>query len=120
MEDLKKVEDLFDHTREYVNIRVNEAKLVLAEKTSAIIALIIATAVVNIFFLFCLLFASMAGAFALGHWLKNGWLGFLLVGALYFLIGLIVWAAKERLIRIPIMNGIIQQLFKNDEDNEKD
>ena len=56
---------------------------------------------------------------ALGQWLNNYWLGFLLVAGLYFLAGLIVWAAKERLIRIPVINAIIRQLFKNDND-EKD
>jgi len=119
MEDLKKVEDLFDHAREYVNIRVNEAKLAVAERVSAVMAMVIATAVVNIIFLLGLIFASAAGAFALGIWLKSYWLGFLVVAGLYFLAGLLVWGAKERMIRVPIMNAIIRQLFKNNED-EKD
>ena len=119
MEDLKKVEDLFDHAREYVNIRIDEVKLAVAERVSAVMAMVIATAVVNVIFLLCLVFASAAGAFALGVWLKSYWLGFLVVAGLYFLAGLLVWAAKERLIRAPIMNAIIRQLFKNNED-EKD
>ena len=120
MEDLKKVEDLFDHAREYVNIRADEVKLAIAEKVSAVMAMVIATAVVNIIFLLCLIFASAAGAFALGLWLKSYWLGFLLVAAFYFLTGLLVWAAKERMIRVPIMNAIIRQLFKNNNEDEKD
>ena len=119
MEDIKKVEDLFDHAREYVNIRIDEVKLAVAERVSAVMAMVIATAVVNIIFLLCLVFASAAGAFALGVWLKSYWLGFLVVAGLYFLAGLLVWAAMERLIRAPIMNAIIRQLFKNNED-EKD
>lgn len=119
MEDLKKVEDLFDHAREYVNIRVDEAKLAVAERVSAVVAMVIATAVVNIIFLLALIFASAAAAFALGAWLKSYWLGCLLVAGLYLLAGLLVWAAKERMIRVPIMNAIIHQLFKNEND-EKD
>jgi len=120
MEELKKVEDLFDHAREYVNIRVDEAKLAIAERVSAVMAMVIATAVVNVIFLLSLIFASAAGAFALGLWLKSYWLGFLLVAGGYLLAGLLVWAAKEKLIRAPIMNAIIRQLFKKDDDNEKD
>jgi hypothetical protein len=120
MEDLKKIEDLFDHAREYVNIRVGEAKLILAEKTSAILAQVIATTVVNVFFLLFLIFASVAGAFALSHWLNNTWLGFLLVAVFYLLIGLIIWGARERLIRIPVMNAIIRQLFNKEDEYEKD
>ena len=102
-----------------MNIRIDEVKLAVAERVSAVMAMVIATAVVNIIFLLCLVFASAAGAFALGVWLKSYWLGFLVVAGLYFLAGLLVWAAKERLIRAPIMNAIIRQLFKNNED-EKD
>lgn len=119
MEDLKKVEDLFDHAREYVNIRVDEAKLAVAERVSAVMAMVIATAVVNVIFLLCLVFAGVAGAIALGGWLKSYWLGFLLVAAFYFLTGLLVWAGKERMIRTPIMNAIIRQLFKNSNEDEK-
>ncbi|MBN9385595.1 MAG: phage holin family protein [Chitinophagaceae bacterium] len=120
MEDLKKVEDLFDHTREYINIRVEEAKLAVAERVSTVMAMVIAATVVNIIFLLCLIFASAAGAIAIGTWLKSYWLGFLLVAVFYFLAGLLVWVAKERLIRVPIMNAIIRQLFKNNNEYEKD
>jgi len=119
MEDLKKIENLFDHARDYINIRVDEAKLSIAEKASGIAALVIATTVVNVIFLLALIFAGAAGAVALGQWLDNYWLGFLLVAGLYLLAGLFVWAARDRLIRIPVMNAIIRQLFKN-EDDEKD
>jgi len=119
MEDLKKVEDLFDHAREYVNIRVDQAKLSVAERSSAVLSMVIATAVVNIIFLLCLIFGSIAGAIALGMWLRSYWMGFLLVAILYLLIGLLIWAGKETFIRQPIMNAIIHQLFKNDDD-EKD
>ena len=120
MEELKKVEDLLDHAREYVNIRTDEVKLAIAEKVSAVMAMVIATTVVNIIFLLCLIFASAAGAFALGLWLKSYWLGFLLVAAFYFVTGLLVWSAKEKMIRVPIMNAIIRQLFKNNNEDEKD
>ena len=117
MEEKKKVEDLFDHAREYVNIRVDEAKLSLAERSSAVLSMVIATTVVNIIFLLCLIFAGIAGAIAIGIWLKSYWLGFLLIAGVYLLVGLLVWAAKESLIRQPIMNAVIHQLFKNN-DNE--
>jgi hypothetical protein len=56
----------------------------------------------------------------LGNWLNKPWLGFLLTGSVYFIIGGIVWAAKDRLIRIPVMDSIIHQLFKNDTPDEED
>jgi len=120
MEDLKKMEDLFDHTREYIHVRLDEAKLAVAEKISAVLSLLIATTVVNVIFLLCLIFASAAGAFALGQWWGSYWLGFLSVAGFYFLLGLFIWAAKERLIRTPVMNAILRQLFNNNDSDEKD
>ena len=120
MEEQKKIDDLLGHLRDYINTRIDEARLALAERASAVIALIIARTIVNIFFLLTLLFASIAAAYALGTWLGATWRGFLTVSAGYFLLGLIIWTAKERLIRIPIMNASIQQLFQNNKHDEKD
>jgi putative superfamily III holin-X len=120
MEELKRFEDLFDHAKEYVNTRIDEAKLTTAEKVSGITALLIARSVVSVVFLFCLLFASVAAAYGLGAWLGKIWLGFLEVSAFYLVIGLFVWTAKGWLIRIPVMNAIIHQLFKNDTSDEND
>ncbi|MDR3716407.1 MAG: phage holin family protein [Puia sp.] len=120
MEEFKKIEDLVDHAREYVNTRIDEAKLSVAEKSSGVIALLIARAVVGIVFLLSLLFASIAASYVLGSVLGRTWLGFLVVAGFYFLTGIIVWLSRERMIRLPIMNTIIDQLFKNDYSHEKD
>lgn len=120
MEEFIKVETLMDHAREYVNTRVDEVKLKAAEKASGVLSLLVAGAVVRLVFLFSLFFASVAGAYGLGIWLGKMWLGFLLVAGVYFLAGCIVWATKERLIRIPVMNTVIYQLFKNEDPDEED
>lgn len=118
MEEFIKFENLIDHTREYVNTRVDEAKLTVAKKASGAAAQIIAGAVVGIIFLISVLFASAAAAYRLGTEWGRLWLGLLAVAAFYLLLGLLVWAARERLIRIPIMNSLIHRLFKNEEDEE--
>ncbi len=120
MEEYIRFENLIDHTKEYLNIRIDKAKLTVAEKTSDLVARLIAGAVVTLVFTFCLLFASVAAAYGLGIWLGKVWLGFLVVAGAYFFLGWIGWAARESLIRIPLMNEIIHQLFKNDIDNEED
>ncbi|HEY8971993.1 MAG TPA: phage holin family protein [Puia sp.] len=98
MEDLRKLEELFDHAREYLNIRVDEVKLGVAEKESAIVAQVVANTVVNIFFLLFLLFAGVASALALGSWWQHEWLGFLAVAGIYLIAGLITWALRERMM----------------------
>jgi hypothetical protein len=51
--------------------------------------------------------------------LESFWLGFVIVGGIVFVVGLILWIFKERLIGKPIMNALIKVMFDKEED-EKD
>jgi Zn-dependent protease with chaperone function len=113
-----RVEELADSIKEYVNTRIKLAKLSVAEKSSSVIANVLAGIVVAIVFLLFILFASIALSFGLGEWIGKTWAGFLIVGCLYLLIGMIVWFAREKMIRLPVMNAILRQLFRNDEESE--
>jgi fatty acid desaturase len=116
-----KAEELADSLKEYINLRIASIKLTTAEKTSAVIANIIAGAVAALVLFFFVVFASVALAIGLGTWLGSMWAGFLIVAGLYLLLGMVVWAARGKLIRLPVMNAIIQQLFThNDDDDETD
>jgi len=46
--------------------------------------------------------------------------GFLIIAAIYLLVGIMVWKGRKRFLRIPIMNRMIWQLFQNDEQDEED
>lgn len=113
------MEELANQTKEYINLRVDMLKLKTAEKSSGIIAAFIAITVVAMIFLVFLLFISIALAYQLSAWLN--WLpgGFLIVGGIYLVAGIIIWVGREKLIRMPVMNQILAQLFKDDASNEK-
>lgn len=113
-----KVEELADTVKDYVNTRIESAKLSIAEKSSAVIANIMAGFIVAGVFLLFFLFGSIALAFGLGEWLGKTWAGFLIVGILYLLTGVIVWFTRIKLIQLPLMNAFIKQLFsKTDEED---
>jgi energy-coupling factor transporter transmembrane protein EcfT len=114
-----KIEQMAAHAKEYVNNRIAEVKLSSAEKTSKLLAIIIAIAVSMLVFIFFIAFASTALAFALAKWTGEFYWGFLIVAGIYFLLGMLVWILKEKLLRFPIMNAMLQQLFKADTDNEE-
>jgi hypothetical protein len=61
--------------------------------------------------------ASIALSIVLGEWIGKIWAGFLVVACFNLLIGIIIWFAREKLIRVPVMNALIQQLFKYDEED---
>jgi hypothetical protein len=113
-----KIENLGTSIKGYVNTRIESAKLTAAAKASAIAANAIAGIVVIVMFLFFLFLASTALAIIIGIWIGKTWAGFLIVGGFYLLIGLITWAARSRLIRVPVMNALIRELFSGDEENK--
>lgn len=115
-------EELAGSIRDYVNNRIESVKLGVAEKSSAIIANLVAGAIVLAVFFFFLLFGGFALSFALGAWLGKTWAGFLIVALLYLLLGIIIWSARTKLIRLPVMNGLIRQLMTKEakDDYEED
>ncbi len=113
-----KAEEFTGQIKEYINNRIDSIKLDLAEKTSKILASLIAGMAVAIFIFMFFLFVNIALAYFLGALMDNIWLGFLIVSGLYLLIGIIIWIARIKLLTIPIMNRIIEIIFKPESDNE--
>lgn len=115
-----KIEELFIHLKEYIDNRIAYTKLSAAEKSSKIFANLIAILISILILFFFIVFLSVALAFALAKLTGEYYWGFLIVAGIYLLIGLIVWAAKEKLLRLPIMNTILKQLFKEEPEDEED
>ena len=120
-DEFNRIESLLGQAKEYVNTRIAQFKLSVAEKISKVMATVIAgLAVALVFFLF-LVFAGIAAAIALGEWTGKMWLGFLIIAGVYLFLSIIIWKAKDRLLSIPIMNSIISHLFDEQEtEDEKD
>lgn len=114
-----KVEEMADHVKEYVNNHISAVKLGVAEKTSALLANIIAVTIALLVFVMFVIFSSVAVAFAFAKLTGEYYWGFLIVAGIYLLIGILVWSLKERILRMPIMNVILQQLFNEEEDSDE-
>jgi len=114
-----KVEEMAEHVKEYVNNHITSAKICVAEKTSSILANIIALLIALTVFLFFIIFSSVALAFVFAKLTGEYYWGFLIVAGLYLLIGILIWSMKEKLLRMPIMNSILQQLFTEEDDADE-
>ena len=44
----------------------------------------------------------------------------LIVAGIYLLLGIIIWAARIKLLQLPIMNALLKEFFKDDESDEED
>ncbi|MEO7265134.1 MAG: phage holin family protein [Ferruginibacter sp.] len=114
------VEELIDSLKEYVNNQIEIVKLKTAAKGSSIFANIVAAIVAAVFIFIFIIIASIALSIYLGQWLGDAWLGYLIVSGIHLLTGIIVWKVRDKLIRIPVMNAIIKEMFHLKKDDEKD
>ena len=112
-------ETFVDQVKEYVNNRLTQLKLSFAEKTSKVVAVMVAVLLSALVFFLFLLLICIAGAIVIGQWLESFWLGFVIEGGIVLIVGCILWIFKDRLIGKPIMNALINVMFDKEED-EKD
>ena len=112
-----KAEEFVSHVKEYVNNRVAAVKLQTAEKVSAVLSNIIAIAVVAATMFVFVIFLSMAAAFALSDQFGELYSGFLVVGMIWLIIAIIIWISREKILRMPIMNKMLHQMFKDEKDS---
>jgi protein-S-isoprenylcysteine O-methyltransferase Ste14 len=110
-----KVEELAATLKVYLNSRIESVKLNAAEKSSQVLSNVLAGLAVAVIFLCCFIFGSLALAFILGDLIGQTWAGFLAVSILHFLLAMLLWILRERILRLPLMNGFINQLFKTHE-----
>ena len=112
---IEKVEELAKNTSLYFKHHVSLIKLEAAEKTSKIVSNGISLVFVSmIFFLFAFFF-GLALAILLQFVVGELYLALLIVAAFYGIIGILLWKFRNKLIRIPIMNSILHELFKDSE-----
>jgi len=119
-EEFKKIESLVDRLREYVNTRVAQVKLSVAEKISKVASVMIALLMAALVFFLFLVLASIAGAIAIGQQLDNMWLGFLIMAGIILFFGIFIWILKDKLIGVPIMNALVKALFEKEEEKDEE
>jgi protein-S-isoprenylcysteine O-methyltransferase Ste14 len=111
-----KAEEFIDHVKEYVNNRITAVKLQAAEASSKMISNFIAMAVAAAIMLVFAIFMSMGAAFAISDWIGAMYSGFLIVGGAWLILAILMWAGREKILRLPIMNKMLQEMFKDEED----
>ena len=111
-------ETFVEQVKDYLNTRLAQLKLLFAEKTSKVVALIIAIVMSALVFFLFLVLISVAGAIAIGEWLGNYWLGFIIISAIILLAGFILWISKDSWLRKPIMNALIKVMFDNEDEKD--
>lgn len=102
---------LYDQAEQYSKTSLELIKLNFIDKASNVIsslAVVVTLALIGAIFT---LFFNIGISFLLGRMLDNYALGFLIVSGFYVVLGIIVYAFRKSLIKVPIDNLVVGKLM---------
>jgi hypothetical protein len=105
------MEELFEKLRDYADTRIELFKLKGINKVSGFMSSVIAGLVLIILLTFVLLCVTIGLALLIGALVGKTYLGFFIVGALYLIIGLVIYSKRVKIIKTPISNKLIKELI---------
>jgi hypothetical protein len=105
------MEELFEKLRDYADTRIELFKLKGINKVSGFMSSVIAGLVLVILLTFVLLCVTIGLALLIGALVGKTYLGFFIVGALYLIIGLVIYSKRVKIIKTPISNKLIKELI---------
>jgi uncharacterized membrane protein YqjE len=112
--------DLKDLIVDYVQTRLELARISAYDKIAQVIAYLILGVLLSFLFFFGLLFLSVVAALYLSELFHNMLIGFGLVAAIYFLAFLFLARSKDNFLTRRIKDGIIRTLYKQHQQEENE
>lgn len=107
------VEELYYKLKEYADLRLDLLKLKGIKKASdffSTLTVIIVLLTLVFLVIFCI---TIAIALLLGEWLGHSYYGFLIMGGLYIIIGLILYSGRDKFLKLSISDKLIKELLKD-------
>ncbi|MEP7168147.1 MAG: phage holin family protein [Bacteroidota bacterium] len=101
---------LVEHVKEYAEARVDLLKIDAADRVSSAASSIASMLILMITGMFFLLFASAGCAWLIKYYTGNAAIGFFSVAGFYLLVSIIIYAKRDTLIKIPVVNAILKHL----------
>lgn len=112
MNTTESIKMLVDQSKDFLETKIELTRLKAIDKSADVLST--AIVMVSIIFLGSLfvIFISIGLALILGKWLGSTHYGFFIVGAVYGLLLLLIFLKKDKWIKTPIANGLIDKMLK--------
>lgn len=101
---LEKLED-FAQT----NVKLFQYKAI--DKGTEVASSVISGVVMGIFLLLGFVILSIGLALLIGAWLSHYYWGFFIMAAFYFLLGVIIYAFRDKWIKTPLINSLSKKFL---------
>jgi ABC-type phosphate/phosphonate transport system permease subunit len=109
-----KAEGIFDDATEYLEARWNLGVLNASSKAADTISTLATTIVMAVIGTIILIFLSVGVALLIGEKLNSPSSGFFYVGLFYVVVGILIYAIKDKYIKLPIVNSFIKKFYYED------
>ena len=115
LEDLKdNVEDIQENAKAYIESNIAYYKLWGFKVAMKSTTLILKFFLIAICMMIVLLFMSVAAALAIGNLMESYVLGFLIVAGVYFILALLLFMIKDKIVEGPILEKFSEIFFNED------
>ena len=115
MPEFKKLEELSDSLKQYLLLNIEIIKLEATNHVSAIGSTVASSLVVGISAFLFVFSLSIGLGFYLSALLGDSYSGFAIIAAFYFLLAIILFLGRKRLIERPLRNKIIEIILEEKE-----
>lgn len=115
MPEFKKLEELSDSLKQYLLLNIEIIKLEATNHVSAIGSTVASSLVVGISAFLFVFSLSIGLGFYLSALLGDSYSGFAIIAAFYFLLAIILFLGRKRLIERPLRNKIIEKILEEKE-----
>jgi hypothetical protein len=106
------IEELFSHTREFVESKAELWKLKTVDSLSDIVSTLASRLGIILILSIFLFIISTGAALLIGEWLGKNFYGFFIIGSLYGIAGIICYINRNRWMKTSVCNMIIRELLK--------
>jgi len=108
---IKNIETLFANAGEYLENKTELWKLKMIDKSSEALSSLVEKLIVYFIAGMFFILLTIGLALFIGSLLGHGYYGFFIMAAFYGIVGLIIHFSSNKLIKIPISNGLIHKFL---------
>lgn len=109
----KSIDMLYEKAKKYAGTSAELFALNTVDKTADVLSSLTSVVLLVIVVAMFTLFVSVGLSLFIGSLLNEYYLGFFIVSGFYLVLGLVLYAFKDKFIKMPVASLIIAQLLKS-------
>lgn len=106
------IKSLIDKSKDYLDTKIELTKLKTIDKSADVLSTVVVMVSMLFISVLLILFISLGLALLIGKWLGAYHYGFFVMAAFYAITLLVIYVKREKWIKTPIANELINKMLK--------